>query len=73
LLPEPVSFSGKPVLTIKLLKIGLKDAKQYIDPFISIYVKGESELTMVTLALPFPNFSKRLTIAFTLICVVLRQ
>ncbi|WAR20019.1 AIDA-like protein [Mya arenaria] len=39
LLPEPVSFGGRPVLTIRIVKIGLKDAKQYIDPYMSIYVK----------------------------------
>jgi hypothetical protein len=28
------------VLSIRILKIGLKDAKQYIDPYMSVYVKG---------------------------------
>lgn len=42
LLPEPVSLSGKPVLTIRVLKIGLKEAQQYIDPYISIYVKDNN-------------------------------
>ncbi|KAH3853081.1 axin interactor, dorsalization-associated protein-like [Dreissena polymorpha] len=39
LLPLPISFGGRPVLSIRIMKIGLKDAKQFIDPFISIYVK----------------------------------
>lgn len=48
LLPEPVSFSGKPVLTIRILKIGLKDAKQYIDPYISVYVKDNLGADLTT-------------------------
>lgn len=48
LLPVPVSFGGKPVLTIRVLKIGLKDAKQYIDPFISIYVKDNLGADLTT-------------------------
>ncbi|KAL4237773.1 hypothetical protein ACF0H5_002485 [Mactra antiquata] len=48
LLPEPVSLIGKPVLTIRILKIGLKDAKQYIDPYISVYVKDNQGADLTT-------------------------
>ena len=40
LLPQPLSYGGKPVLTVRIEKIGLKDASQFIDPYISVYVKG---------------------------------
>ncbi|XP_060570684.1 axin interactor, dorsalization-associated protein-like [Ruditapes philippinarum] len=48
LLPEPISFSGKPVLSIRILKIGLKDAKQYIDPYMSVYVKDNLGADLTT-------------------------
>ncbi|KAL3873192.1 hypothetical protein ACJMK2_036338 [Sinanodonta woodiana] len=47
LLPKPVHFGGKSVLTIRIEKIGLKDAAQYIDPRIQVSVKDSqgSDLT----------------------------
>ncbi|KAK3580872.1 hypothetical protein CHS0354_032933 [Potamilus streckersoni] len=47
LLPKPIHFGGKSVLTIRIEKIGLKDATQYIDPHIQVSVKDSqgSDLT----------------------------
>ncbi|XP_052058471.1 axin interactor, dorsalization-associated protein-like isoform X1 [Mytilus californianus] len=42
LLPKPVSFGGLPMLSIRVEKIGLKDAVSYIDPFITVSVKDAS-------------------------------
>jgi len=44
LLPHPIPMEGIPTLTIRLEKIGLKDAQQFIDPFIAVSVKGKSLL-----------------------------
>lgn len=48
LLPQPFSFGGKPVLTVKIEKIGLKDASQFIDPYISVYVKDRNGADFTT-------------------------
>lgn len=48
LLPQPLSFGGKPVLTIRIEKIGLKDASQFIDPYISVYVKDSQGADFTT-------------------------
>lgn len=41
LLPRPLAYSGMKVLTVKIEKIGLKDATQFIEPYITVSVKGE--------------------------------
>ena len=52
LLPQPLSFGGRPVLTIRIEKIGLKDASQFIDPYMSVYVKGTDNIsTLVALTI----------------------
>ena len=40
LLPKPVPYGGLPMLTIRVEKIGIKDAASFIDPFITVTVKG---------------------------------
>lgn len=40
LLPRLPSEPGMTLLTIKIEKIGLKDAGQCIDPYITVSVKG---------------------------------
>jgi hypothetical protein len=42
LLPRPLPMAGKTLLTVRVEKIGLKDASQFIDPFITVSVKGQS-------------------------------
>jgi len=41
LLPRLPSEPGMTLLTIKIEKIGLKDAGQCIDPYITVSVKGQ--------------------------------
>ena len=41
LLPRLPSEPGMMLLTIKIEKIGLKDAGQCIDPYITVSVKGQ--------------------------------
>ncbi|KAL5008421.1 hypothetical protein ScPMuIL_014002 [Solemya velum] len=48
LLPRPVTAIGKPVLTIRIEKIGLKDAKQYIDPYFTVSVKDVAGANLTT-------------------------
>lgn len=47
LLPKPVPYGGLPMLTIRVEKIGIKDAASFIDPFITVTVKdgGGSDMT----------------------------
>lgn len=42
LLPRLPSEPGMTLLTIRIEKIGLKDAGQCIDPYITVSVKGQS-------------------------------
>uniref|UniRef100_T1ILS1 C2 Aida-type domain-containing protein n=1 Tax=Strigamia maritima TaxID=126957 RepID=T1ILS1_STRMM len=44
LLPQPSRQAGKTYLTIKIEKIGLKDAIDLTDPFITVSIKGMSTL-----------------------------
>lgn len=48
LLPRPLPVAGKTLLTVCVEKIGLKDASQFIDPFITISVKdcGGQDMTV---------------------------
>lgn len=39
LLPRPLAYSGMKVLTVKIEKIGLKDATQFIEPYCTVSVK----------------------------------
>ncbi|OWF56411.1 Axin interactor, dorsalization-associated protein [Mizuhopecten yessoensis] len=39
LLPKPLPVEGMPMLTLRIEKICLKDARQFIDPFITVSVK----------------------------------
>lgn len=41
LLPAPPSFPGKTTLGIFIEKIALKSSNKFIDPFVSVSVKGE--------------------------------
>ncbi|XP_061174465.1 axin interactor, dorsalization-associated protein B-like [Saccostrea echinata] len=47
LLPRPLAYSGMKVLTVKIERIGLKDATQYIEPYITVSVRDATgtELT----------------------------
>ena len=40
LLPPPETVRGKTLVMIRVDKIGLKEAAQYIDPFLTVSVKG---------------------------------
>ncbi len=44
LLPPPPPIPGQTMVTLRIEKIGLKDASQYIDPYITITVKGKIHL-----------------------------
>lgn len=48
LLPPPVMEKGKTYISLKLEKIGLKDALDYMDPYVTVSVKNlcGSDLTM---------------------------
>ena len=46
LLPKPVPYGGLPMLTIRVEKIGIKDAASFIDPFITVTVKGRHVFLM---------------------------
>ena len=46
LLPPPEMVPGKTLVTMRIEEIGLKDASQYIDPFITITVKGQRQLSL---------------------------
>ncbi|GFO27435.1 axin interaction partner and dorsalization antagonist [Plakobranchus ocellatus] len=43
LLPRPLPIAGKTLLTVKIEKIDLKEASQYLDPFITVSVRDANE------------------------------
>ncbi|KAK3092632.1 hypothetical protein FSP39_005182 [Pinctada imbricata] len=48
LLPKPLPLAGMTLITVRVERIGLKDATQYIDPFISISVKDSAGTDLTT-------------------------
>ena len=52
-LPRPLPVSGMTLLSVTIDKISLKDAGQYLDPFISVSVRGMLVVTTVQMRLDF--------------------
>ncbi|XP_064603180.1 axin interactor, dorsalization-associated protein B-like [Liolophura sinensis] len=46
LLPKPLPIGGKQVLTVFISKLGLKDASQYLDPYITVSVKNKQGIDL---------------------------
>ncbi|XP_062614451.1 axin interactor, dorsalization-associated protein B-like [Saccostrea cucullata] len=58
LLPRPLAYSGMRVLTVKIERIGLKDATQYIEPYITVSVRDATG-TELTAAQDTPVATKK--------------
>ncbi|GFR75945.1 axin interactor, dorsalization-associated protein [Elysia marginata] len=43
---EPLPITGKTLLSIKIIKIDLKDASQYLDPFMTVAVRDSNEIPL---------------------------
>ena len=51
MLPRPLPVAGMTLLTVRVEQIGLKDASQFIDPFITMSVKGTYLLAVIEMHL----------------------